>query len=532
MATDSPFEPHADARHQALQARRVHARSAAGAPETATSAQALAHSAALAPSAATAHGTGPAGSSSAWQVRPQGGRDRQLPPGTRRILHLDVDAFLASVEQALHPHLRGKPVIVGGLPSERNLVMSCSYQAREFGVRAGMRLAEAARLCPRAIFRRGDSQAANRLREQTTRILRCFSPLVEVASIDDFFVDLTGTLALHGSAFDAAVRIRERVQTEVRLPLTIGIGTSRLLARLAGKLGKPGGVAEVFSGCEERFLAALPVEHLPGVGYKIGALLERFQIQTVGDLRAVSREVLFSSFGRLGLVLAERARGVDREPVQATHIEQADGTLVARPPGSIRRDSTFEPEEGRREIVEAMLAYVVERACHRLRAHRSAAAALEVRLRYVETRTHVELQDSRAEQGSECSARRTLPVPSDSTADLVRAARELLRSLPRRRALVKRVGLTLAPIVARGGWQWHLFDEHAGPDEGAADCAHGVDTKRPSRADRHRSLDETLDRLRARVGFGRILRGSSAELARSHELGADGFRLRTPSLNQ
>src|SRR5690349_1502293 len=122
-------------------------------------------------------------------------------PRTRRIVHLDVDAFLASVEQALHPELKGKPLVIGGMPGERNLVMSSSYEARAFGVRPGMLLGEAARRCPRAIFRRGDSQAANRLRERTAFALLAFSPLVEVASIDDFFVDLTGCAPAHGSTF-------------------------------------------------------------------------------------------------------------------------------------------------------------------------------------------------------------------------------------------------------------------------------------------------------------------------------------------
>src|SRR5262245_49841147 len=175
-------------------------------------------------------------------------RDLRLPCGTRRILHLDVDAFLASVEQALHPELAGKPVVVGGPPTSRNLVMSCSYEARAFGVRAGMHLSEARRRCPRAIFRDGDSQAANRLRDEATRVLLGFTPLFEVASIDDFYLDLTGTERLHGAAFDAALAIQRAVKARTHLGLTIGVGTNRVVARLAGKLAKPGGVAEILPG--------------------------------------------------------------------------------------------------------------------------------------------------------------------------------------------------------------------------------------------------------------------------------------------
>jgi DNA polymerase-4 len=472
----------------------------------------------------------PDGPSRSSTTAPEGGgsvfphRDRRLAPGTRRILHLDVDAFLASVEQAVHPELAGKPVVIGGLPHERNLVMSCSYPARAFGVRPGMRLSEAARRCPRAIFRRGDSQAANRLREEVARIAYDVSPLVEVASIDDFFVDLTGD-ARARCAFDAAVELRAAIGEQTRLPVTIGIGTSKTLARLAGKLAKPGGVAEVLPGGEEAFLGNLPVEHLPGIGHSIGAQLERFAIRTVGDLRQVSREVLFASFGRLGLVLAQRARGLDPTPVEANRTLAPDGRLVPSAPASIRRDSTFEPEEGRRAIVEAMLAYLVERAAERLRAHRVAAGALEVRVSYVDTRpapAQTEPGDDRP-AGASFGLRRALREPSDSTDELARRARALFAELPRRRALVKRVGLSLDALSPRAGWQRRLF--------GDAD-AREADPAAESRDDRHRRLDGLLDDLRARHGFGRILRGSSVPLIQTTELHRDGFRLRTPSLNQ
>jgi DNA polymerase-4 len=456
---------------------------------------------------------------------PRSHRDLRLDPGTRRILHLDVDAFLASVEQALHPELAGKPVVVGGLPHERNLVMSCSYPARAFGVRPGMRLAEAARRCPQAIFRRGDSQAANRLREEVARIAYDVSPRVEVASIDDFFVDLTGAAPTR-SAFDAAVALRAAIRDGTRLPVTIGIGTNRTLARLAGKLAKPGGVAEVLPGGEEAFLGNLPVEHLPGVGHSIGALLERFAIRTVGDLRQVSREVLFASFGRLGLVLAQRARGLDPTPVEPNRTLASDGTLVESAPATIRRDSTFEPEEGRRELVLAMLAYLVERAAGRARAHRVSAGALEVRVTYVDTRPAPELAEPGDDRpgGASFRLRRTYAEPSDSTDELARRASALFAQLPRRRALVKRIGLTLDALAPRAGWQRRLF--------GDADTTSRAAPARESRDDRHRRLDGLLDELRARHGFGRILRGSSVPLITTTELTRDGFRLRTPSLNQ
>jgi DNA polymerase-4 len=455
-------------------------------------------------------------------------RDTDLAPTVRRILHLDVDAFLASVEQAVHPELCGLPLVVGGLPHERNLVMSCSYVARAHGIRPGMLLAEAARRCPAAVFVRGDSQAANRLRQETAAILMRFTPTVEVASIDDFFADLTGLARLQGAATDVAQRMRAAIASELALPVTIGIGTNRLLARLAGKLAKPGGIAEILPGHEESFLSALPIGHLPGAGHVIQRRLASFGLRTVGDLALVSREVLYASFGHAGLVLYERARGIDREPVEATYTAAADGTWIARLPRTIRRDSTFEPEEGRREYVEAMLCYLVERAAHRLRAQRASARSIAVRLIYVDTRPPGSRRAA-PDAGLEFERSRNLGEPTDSTHAVWQAALEILRALPRRRALVKRIGLTLAHISATGGWQGHLFsagDAPAGAEDGA-----GAPTS-ASHAERMHRIDRALDRMRAKHGFGRMLLGTSFTLKATHALQRDGFQLRTPSLNQ
>ncbi len=459
--------------------------------------------------------------------RSTGHRDSRLTPRTPRILHIDVDAFLASVEMALHPELAGKPVIVGGLPESRNLVMSCSYEARRFGVRPGMALGEAQRRCPNALFRYGDSQAANRLREEATRVLLAFTPRVEVSSIDDFFLDLTGSARSLGAACDIAQEIQRSVRERTALPLSIGIATNRTLARVAGKLAKPGGIGEILPGYEQAFLTSLPVEHLPGVGHAIGERLERYAIRTVGELRLVPREILFASFGRDGLVLFERARGRDPERVEATHALDEEGRLVARPPRSIQRETTFEPEEGRRELIEAMLSYLVERAAHRLRAAHLVSASVEVRLRYVDTRARIE--PSRTEESGEArdgeeglsATRRRAFAPTDSTDEIWHRSRALFRELPRRRALLKRIGLALHELTPSAGWQGRLYGDET-----------SLHPSRTSRADRQRRLDRAIDRLRERLGFGRILRGSSAPLQATHPLRADGFRLRTPSLNQ
>jgi DNA polymerase-4 len=464
-------------------------------------------------------------------MTPSINRDLALPARTRRILHLDVDAFLASVECALHPELRGKPLVIGGLPDERNLVMTSSYEARAFGIHPGMQLAEAKRRCPRAIFRRGDSQAANRLREEMVRLVMRYSPTVQIASIDDLLVDLSGTARLFGSAFDIGVRIRQEVWNEIKLPVTIGIGTNVTLARMAGKLAKPRGVSEIWPGHECTFLRDLPIDQLPGVGHRTSRLLQRFAIRTVGDLRRVSREVLFASFGRLGLVLHDRALGIDPEAVEATWYADSRGQLQRRPPKSIRRDSTFEPEEGSRRRIEAMLAYLVDRALYKLRGHGLHVATLEVHVRYVDTRPPSLRRAQREDRDSTPEAalrrvRRTLHAPTDSTDLVWSVACEMLRSLPRRRALVKRVGIELSNFCMPNGWQTTLFSDPQADRIQTERHPHG------SHADRQRQLDSAVDGLRARFGFGRLLRGSSLPLSETHKLGPDGYQLRTPSLNQ
>jgi DNA polymerase-4 len=459
------------------------------------------------------------------------GRDGRLPPKTPRVLHLDVDAFLASVEQALHPKLRGLPVIVGGLPHERNLVMSCSYEARALGVRPGMRLAEAARLCPRGVFRRGDSQAAATVRARIAELLAALSPRVEVASIDDFFVDLAGTARAIGPAFEAAERARARIRAEVEVPVTIGIATTKSLARIAGKLAKPGGIAEILPGHERAFLHHLPLEHLPGAGGRLGTELLRLGLRTAGDLALVPREVLWTTFGHAGLALQSRALGHDDDQVEPSWSFLTDGTRVERPPRTLRRDSTFEPEEGRREIVEAMLAYLTERAAHRLREWRVVARGLVVRLQHVDTR----LRGGHADDAHNLAEARTkLSPPSSSTDALSRHAMALLRSLPRRRALVKRVGLELTGLERQHARQGLLFDPNPldAPTEPAAQTNSPAPEGGVAREERQRRLDEALDRLRRRHGFGGVLRGSSWLLAEGRERTRDGFVLRTPSLNQ
>ncbi len=203
---------------------------------------------------------------------------------------------------------------------------------------------------------------------------------------------------------------------------------------------------------------------------------------------------------------------------------------MLRPPASIRRDSTFEPEEGRRELVEAMLGYLVERAAQRLRGFQRCTSSLAVRVAYVDTRAP-SLRRVEPSEPAEFEKRARLE-PTDSTDVLLRRAQALFRELPRRRALVKRVGLTLEGFTPRGGWQLQLFDEGEKSSPPEFFTLTPEPEPRESRADRLHRLERTVDALREKHGFGGVLRATSLLLADQYPLGKDGLRLRTPSLNQ
>ncbi|MBL8900323.1 MAG: DNA polymerase IV, partial [Planctomycetes bacterium] len=280
----------------------------------------------------------------------------------RVIAHLDIDAFLASVEQAHDPRLRGKAVIVGGRPTDRNLVMSCSYVARSLGIKPGMLLPQAARIARRAgvraVFLPGSSIRANAARERVLRAVRAFTPLVEATSIDDAYADLSGTLRLHGAGpLDLGEKIARAVREASGLAVSLGLGSNRLIARLATRLAKPGGVAWVRPEQEPAFVAAIALEALPGIGSSIGGFLRDTGLRTAGDLQRVPRETLEATFGRHGAKLYERCRGIDRTPVRPERL-----------PAAIHRETTFGAPTADLAEVRAMLAYLVDRACARLRA--------------------------------------------------------------------------------------------------------------------------------------------------------------------
>ncbi len=200
----------------------------------------------------------------------------------RRIMHIDLDAFFVSVEQAENPELKGKPVVVGGRPERRGVVTAASYEAREFGLRAGMPLATASRLCPQAIFIEGNFSKYRQASRKFIAILADFSPFLEPVGLDEAYLDVTGFESLHGSIPKMASKIKKRVKDELGLSASVGIASSKVVSKIASELSKPDGLLEVAPGEERSFLKPLPIAKLPGIGKKTEPRLKGLGIDTIG----------------------------------------------------------------------------------------------------------------------------------------------------------------------------------------------------------------------------------------------------------
>jgi DNA polymerase-4 len=232
-------------------------------------------------------------------------------PISRTIFHVDMDAFFVSVEELFDPSLKGKPVVVGGQRDERGVVSAASYAARKFGVHSAMPLRTAAKLCPQAIFVNGHPERYREYSAKVHDVLGHFSPLVEMASVDEAYLDMTGTERLHGRPLKSAHRLHAEMKSATQLNCSIGIGTSRLIAKVSSAKAKPNGVLWVLPGQEAKFLAPLEVGNIPGVGKVMEQKLLSMGIEKVGDLARLEDRDLEDRFGKWGLALAGKSRGED-----------------------------------------------------------------------------------------------------------------------------------------------------------------------------------------------------------------------------
>src|ERR1044071_9318156 len=229
----------------------------------------------------------------------------------RTVFHVDMDAFFVSVEELFDPSLKGKAVVVGGQRDERGVVSAASYEARKFGVHSAMPLRTAAKLCPHAIFVPGHPQRYREYSQKVYEILNRFTPKLEMASIDEAYLDLTGADRLHGPPLRAAFLLHEAIKRGTGLNSSIGVATSRLVAKISSDQAKPNGILFVIPGLEARFLAPLEIRKVPGVGKVTERNLQRLGIRRIGDLAALDEHILEQHFGKWGLALSGKARGED-----------------------------------------------------------------------------------------------------------------------------------------------------------------------------------------------------------------------------
>ncbi len=295
----------------------------------------------------------------------------------RIIFHVDMDAFFASIEIVRNPALKGKPVIVGGNPEKRGVVSTCSYEARKYGVRSAMSLFEAKKRCPQGIFLEGSYELYSDYSHQIMEILHSFTPWVEVVSIDEAYMDVTDIASNYGNAFKLGQLMRQTVTQKTGLTCSIGIGSNKLIAKVAASIAKPNGLYEVPAGKEALFLAPLPIQSIPGIGIKTQVVLNNDGIKTVGDLQALGMDELIHRYGTYGYYFYLAALGKDNRPVETE--DQA--------PKSIGAETTFEVDQNDRAVLHEALQEMFAKAYRRLRRHQMRARGISIKLRFSDFRT-------------------------------------------------------------------------------------------------------------------------------------------------
>jgi DNA polymerase-4 len=304
----------------------------------------------------------------------------------RTIFHVDMDAFFVSVEELFDPSLKGKPVVVGGQRDERGVVSAASYAARKFGVHSAMPLRTAAKMCPQAIFVNGHSDRYREYSHKAYTVLCAFTPQVEMASIDEAYLDMTGTERLHGPPLQAAHRLHERMKADTGLNCSVGIGTSRLIAKVSSGQAKPNGVLCILPGEEAKFLAPLDVREIPGVGKVMETHLHELGIKKVGDLAKLDESELSERFGKWGLALAGKARGED---AGGWFDSEVGADTDAK---SISHEHTYNEDTADTAQLEATLMRLSEMVGRRLRESHIHARTVQLKLRYKDfttiTRAH------------------------------------------------------------------------------------------------------------------------------------------------
>jgi DNA polymerase-4 len=378
------------------------------------------------------------------------------------ILHVDLDAFFAAVEQLDDPRLRGTPVVVGGL-GNRGVVSTASYEARVFGVRSAMPMTQARRACPDATFLSPRMARYLEKSGEVMTILESISPLVEQLSIDEAFVDVAGARRRLGDPREVAALIRRRVVDEVGLTLSVGVATTKFLAKLAGDLSKPDGLLAVEPGTERAFLAPLPVSRLWGVGPATLTKLERIGLRTIGDVARSDEQVLV---GKLGSSLGRHLHALARNDDPREVVPERDAK-------SIGAEETFATDLRTASQCERELVRLTDRACARMRAAGLAARTVNLKIRFgdFETRTRA----------------RTLAEATDVSTVVLDVVRSLLEEFDVARG-VRLLGVSLAQLDGAGATQTTL------------DLSGDLESESRQRTERRAAVERAVDEVRGRFG--------------------------------
>jgi DNA polymerase-4 len=403
----------------------------------------------------------------------------------RRIIHIDLDAFFVSVEQALAPKLRDKPIIVGGQPDRRGVVASASYEARVFGIRAGMSLSQAYRLCPHAIFLQGSFPTYREASEKFMDILADFSPGLEPAGLDEAYIDITGC-ELFGTPNQLAFTLKARIINELNLVASIGIASCKVVSKVASDFGKPDGLVEVPAGEERDFLAPLPVSRLPGVGKKTEESLKAIGVKTVGQLAGLPLEMVKNRFGSFGLMLHHYANGIDNRQIEARGKAK-----------SISRETTFAEDTLDITFLRSILHYLCERVGAELRQETKHARTITLKLRYSDFETITRSLSTKA------------AVDADEVI-FAGAVRLLEQALAGNRKPVRLIGVGVSNIGSYGKQLNMLHSDQQ----------------------RLEHLDNAIDRIRRKYGFTAIQTGRTLLLKDIFDRRHGDYIMETPSLSR
>jgi nucleotidyltransferase/DNA polymerase involved in DNA repair len=356
---------------------------------------------------------------------------------TRTILHVDMDAFYAAVEQRDHPEYRGKPVIVGSDPKQgrgRGIVATCSYEARKFGVHSAQPISQAWRLCPQGIYVLPDMEKYGRVSSRLMSILQGFTDMIEPVSIDEAFLDVTGSAKLFGDGTGIAKKIKNRIRDELGLTASVGVAANKFVAKVASDLKKPDGLVVVEPGDEKAFLAPLPVGRLWGVGPKTEAGLKKVGLERIGQIAGLQHSELTARLGKTGAHLWQLAQGIDDRPV-----------IPDEGCKSIGHEITFERDTADRQLLHATLLNLSEKVAQRLRSNGARARTIAIKFRESDFSTF--------------TRRTTLNTPVNTSEAIFHAAERLFETLLRECVPVRLIGVYASGLeFETGGKQMSLLN--------------------------------------------------------------------------